>query len=102
MADTIQLGDKISLAGFKDEDSSTMIVVKKMIGNHVKKIMEDMPNFQNIHITLKKVHQHPDGEGGKNEIHVKLTGDKVYATEVVDFNLFVGLDKALKKIAAAP
>ena len=101
MADTVQLGDKISLSGFSQEDGATMIVVRKMVGNHVKKLMEDVPNFQNIQITLKKVHAHPDGTGGRNEIHVKLSADKVTATEVTDFNLFVGLDKALKKIAAA-
>lgn len=101
MADIMQIGEKISLAGFKDEDAATMIIVQKMIGNHLKKIIEDVPNFQNIHITLKKVHQHPDGKGGKSELHIKLTADTVHATEVTDFDLLTGLDKALKKISAA-
>lgn len=97
----IQLGDRISLSGFKEEDGSTMVVVRKMVGNHVKRLMEDVPNFQKIELTLKKVHRHPDGTGGKNEIHVKLIADNVHATEVTDFNLFVGLDKALRKVASA-
>jgi ribosome-associated translation inhibitor RaiA len=96
---TISLGEKINLSGFQDEESSTMVIIKKMVGNYVKKIAEGVDNFQDISVRLKKIHQH-EGKGGKSEVHVKLNTGKVYTSEVVDFNLFVALDKAFKKVMA--
>lgn len=104
MAEDISLGDKIILSGFSDEDGSTMIAVKKIVGNYVKKIMDDHEDFQNLSVKSKKVHSHPgkDGkpEGGKYELHINANLGKAYASEVVDYNLFVGLDKAFKKVMA--
>ncbi|MFT4326757.1 MAG: hypothetical protein ACMXYK_04605 [Candidatus Woesearchaeota archaeon] len=95
----IQLGETITLTGFGSEDGSTMVVVKKMVGNYVKKLADTIDGFQNIAITLKKIHQH-EGKGGKNEIHVRMNASKLYTSEVTEFNLFVGLDKCFKKIVA--
>ncbi|MGM5484204.1 MAG: hypothetical protein ACQER9_04800 [Nanobdellota archaeon] len=96
----MNLGDKIVLKGFNEEAGSNMIIVKKIVGNHVKKIMDSNDSFKNIEISLKKVHAHEENgkKEGKNELHVKVEADKMYNSEVVDFNLFVAVDKAMKKI----
>lgn len=101
MAENINLGDKITLSGFSGEEGSTMIVVKKMVGNYVKRIMDELNHdFQGVGVSLKKIHQHPDGKGGKNEIHIKVNAGRVFTSEVIDFNLFVAIDKAFKKAIA--
>ena len=99
MTEDVNLGEKITLTGFSDEDTATMVAVKKIVGNGVKKLMDEHEDFRHLSITLKKVHAHADGKGGKNEIHLKLDLGKIYTTEVVDFNLFAGLDAAFKKVS---
>lgn len=89
---TLELGGNISLSGFSELEPATLIVVKKMVGNYTKKISERVQNFQNIHIDMKKVHEK------SHEIHVKVNADRLYNAEVVDFNLFFALDKALSKV----
>jgi ribosome-associated translation inhibitor RaiA len=104
MTEDINLGEFITLKGFADEEGSTMVVVKKMVGSYVKKIMEDIESFQDATITLKRIHGHEkEGKvvGGKSEVHVKLSAGKVSAAEFTDFNIFVALDKAFKKAIAA-
>ena len=103
MAEEINLGEFITLKGFHDEDGSTMVIVRKMVGSYVKKIMDTIEDFQDITVTLKRIHGHEkDGKvvGGKTEVHIKLNAGKVYTTENTDFNLFVSLDKSFKKIIA--
>lgn len=103
MTEDINLGDVITLKGFSEEEGSTMVVVKKMVGSYVKKIMDDLESFQDATVTLKRIHGHEeDGEvkGGKSEVHVKLAAGRVYAAEFTDYNIFVALDKAFKKAIA--
>lgn len=103
MTDDINLGEFITLKGFQEEDGSTLVVVKKMVGSYVKKIMEDLTDFQDAKVTLKRIHGYEKGGvvmGGKSEVHVKISAGKVYAAEFTDFNLFVALDKSFKKAIA--
>ncbi len=103
MAEDINLGELITLKGFNDEDGSTLVIVKKMVGSYIKKIMDDKESFQNATVTLKKVHGHLEKgqiKGGKSEVHIKINAGKVYTSEVTDFNLFFALDKAFKKVSA--
>ena len=104
MAEETQLSEKVSLSGFADEDGLTMGSVNKMVSNYVSKLDSEFDDFRKLTITLKKVHSHPDGKGGqkggKNELHFKADLGKVYASEVVDFNLLVGLDAGFKKVLA--
>jgi len=91
--DTIELGGKIQLAGFRDLEPGKLIVVKKIVGNYVKKIEEQHSNFETIHIHLKSVHN------SEFEIQVKaLMGGQAQQAEVTDYNLFVALDKVLNRI----
>lgn len=97
MDESIKLGGDIQLAGFRDLDSSSMDVLKKIIASHAKRIGELAKRLEILHITLKPVHEREKSE--KYEVHAKIIDDgKVYASEMTDRNLFVAVDKVLKKI----
>ena len=92
-----KLGGNIELAGFREIDSSSMIVLKKIVGNYAKRISELTKRMEVLHITLKPIHEREKSE--KYDIHAKVIDDgKVYVSEMVDRNLFVAVDTALKKI----
>lgn len=92
----ILLGNHIHLAGFKEIDPSRMIVVKKIVGNYVRKFEERYPEFQEIKIHLKKVH------ASEFEVQVDaLIGSGHQNGEVTEYNLFFALDKALSRALAA-
>ena len=95
--ESAKLGGNIELSGFRDIDSSSMIVLKKIIGNHAKRISELTKNPEALHITLKPVHEREKSE--KYEVHAKVVDNgKVYASEFTDRNLFVAVDTVLKKL----
>ena len=97
MADDIALGGSIQLTGFRDIDGSSMIVLKKIIGNHARRIAELTKKPERLHITLKPVHQREKSE--KYEVHAVIVDDgKVFASEITERNLFVAVDTVLKKI----
>lgn len=95
----IELGGHIELVGFKDLDGGSMVIVKKMVGNHVKKLNSMTQNFEKLTLSLKRV----GGEdSNKFEIHAKLIDNgQPIVSEVTDFNLFYTLDKVLQKINSA-
>ncbi|RMF55839.1 hypothetical protein D6745_00990 [Candidatus Woesearchaeota archaeon] len=96
----IELGGNIELVGFSEIDGGSMIVLKKIVGNYVKKLSSIADNFEKLTLTLKKVHEREKSE--KYEIHGKLMdGGKAYTSEVTDRNLFFGVNKALEKIESA-
>ncbi|MFP4118928.1 MAG: hypothetical protein ACLFTH_02630 [Candidatus Woesearchaeota archaeon] len=95
----IELGGNITLVGFKDLGYAEFVVVKKVVGNYARKFSE-RENMQNLTVTLKPVHQTTE-EPSKYELKAKLELDgKLYNAETIEFNLFIGLDKVLKKIDA--
>jgi ribosome-associated translation inhibitor RaiA len=96
-SDNIVLGGNIELSGFKEIDGSSLIVVKKIVGNYVKRISEKTPDFEKLHLVMKEVHKTPSSE--KFELHAKATvAGKVITAEVTELNLFVAVDVALKKL----
>mgnify|MGYP005846086391 CR=1 FL=1 len=93
----IELGGNITLAGFKDLDGGQIIVVKKMVGGYVRKMSDQMEDFESFKMTMKEVHKTEKNQ--KYEIHSKLmAGGKPYTAKAVDHNLFVAMDSSLKKI----
>jgi len=93
----MELGGNIQLAGFRDIDGASMVVLKKIIGNHVRKMSEIAKKFESLHVTMKQVHETEKSE--KYEIHAKLLDNgKPLVSEVVERNLFIAVDSALKKI----
>jgi len=95
--ETIELGGNIKLTGFSELEGSKMIVIKKIIGTYGKKLSDKAKNFQELTITMKKVHE--TDTGGIFEIHAKLMDDgKPIIGSIEDRNLFVAIDSALKKV----
>ena len=93
----MQLGGNIVLSGFKDIDSASMVILKKIIGNYVRKMSEHSGKFESLHITMKAVHKTEKSE--KYEIYAKMVDNgKPFASEAVERNLFIAIDSALKKI----
>src|SRR3989344_2093227 len=89
----IELGGKITLSGFHTVEPGKLVVVKKVVGNYVKKMEEKTQNFDKISIHLKSVHN------SEFEIQAKLMANgRAYNSEVTDFNLFFGMSKVLDKI----
>ena len=94
-SNNISLGGNIELVGFKEMDGGSMIILKKMVGNHVRKLSGMCDNFENLTLTMKKV-----GAGNnKFEMNARLLDNgKQFNTEVTDFNLFFTTDKVLQKM----
>ena len=95
--ESVQLGGNIQLTGFRVIDSSSMIVIKKIVGNYTKRISDLAKRLETLHVTLKPIHQREKSE--IYEVYAKAIDDgKVYASETTNRNLFVAVDDALKKI----
>ncbi len=93
----LKLGGSIVLSGFGEVDGASMIVLKKIVGNHVRRITEITNNFENITLHLKKTHD--TGNSAIFEIQAKaMDSGKPIAADVSDRNLFVATDSVLKKI----
>ncbi|MBN1645175.1 hypothetical protein JW851_04035 [Candidatus Woesearchaeota archaeon] len=93
MEDIQQLGGNIELAGFRELDGGSMIILKKIIGNYARKFSDRLENMEKLAVTLKPV--------GSNqfEMHAKLVaGGEVFSSEITEHNLFVMIDKLLRKI----
>jgi hypothetical protein len=95
--DTQALGGNIQLTGFGGLDKSSMIILKKIVGNYARRFSEICEKCDMLHITMKPVHEREKSE--KYEIHALLNAKgKNFTSEVVDRNLFFALDSCLKKI----
>lgn len=94
--DTLALGGNIELSGFKDVDNSKMIVLKKIVGNYVRKLTDSNSKFEKLSLNVKQVGSETSN---KYEVHGKVICDgKVYTSDVTDRNIFVVTDTVLKKI----
>lgn len=96
----MKLGGGIELVGFKELDRDKLVIVKKMVGNYVKKMGENSTNFGGLTLTMKPIHGHTTEDGtkiaNKFEIHGKVVDNgKVHTTETTDFNLFITIDRVL-------
>jgi hypothetical protein len=97
--ESVFLGGNIELVGFKQVSLADVIVVKKLVGHYTRKIQEHSQNFEKIQIVLKEIHKIDNN--AKHDIHVKaIDNGKVFASEIVDKNLFIALDNTLKKVLA--
>lgn len=88
----MELGEQIELVGFSEEPAE-LIIIKKVVGNYVKRLMERIEGFERLVLTQKMVH------GNQYEIHGKIlyAGHEIFA-ETIDYNLFFTLDACLKKL----
>ena len=89
----IELGGNIKLSGFSDDDRSSLIVIKKLVGNFVKHFSHVCAPVDSLDLTRKDVHT------DQHEVHAKLISDKkVMSAEHTGHNLYVVLDKVFKKL----
>ena len=95
--DNVSLGGNIELSGFKDLDSGSMVIIKKIVGNYAKRFSQRIPNFERIRVIMKPVHEREHSE--KYEIHAHLTvGGNPFIAEDTDRNLFFVLDNVLRRV----
>ena len=95
--DTLELGGSIVLSGFRAIDGASMVILKKVIGNYVKRMSERAEKFEQLALTVKPIHQNESSK--KFELNAKLLDNgKVFNSEFVDKNIFIAVDSALKKL----
>ena len=86
------LGSRINLSGFSDVESAAMIVVKKLVGNHVKHLVQAYGDLDAFDLHHKDVH------GNQHEVALKVVMQgKIVNASSTDRNLFVAIDSVLKK-----
>ena len=96
MDDSQQIGGNIELVGFRDLDGGSMIILKKIIGNYARKFSDRLDGIDKLSISMKKI--------GNNqfELHGQLIkAGEQHTSEVTDYNLFMVLDKVLKKLESS-
>jgi len=97
MEDTVSLGGNIELSGFREIDSGSMIILKKIVGNYSKKFSGMSPNLELLSLHMKNVHLTSGSE--KYELHGKvISNGAIHTSATTDRNLFFALDKVLKNI----
>ena len=95
--EVITLGGNIELSGFREVEKINNVVINKIVGNYARKFKDSCSNFEKLHLQLKKI----GSENKQIELHAKVTDNgKVFASEVVNRNLYFALDAVLKKIKA--
>ncbi len=97
--EAINLGDKIQLIGFRICSKAEMVVVRKMVGNQVRKLMEHDAGFSQLVLHVKAVHEME--ENRKYEIKGTIEASGTHHAEETHKNLFVCLDNVLKKLEAS-
>ena len=98
--DTLTLGGNIQLAGFRDVEPATMIVVKKIVGTYARHFSGKFPKFELLKVSMKKIHEKEHTE--KYELHALVVDSgRQHAASVTERNLFVALDAALKKVESS-
>ncbi len=96
--ESIRLGGNIELAGFHALNGSEMVIIKKIVGNYVRKMEDTCKNFGGLKLHMKPLHQIGD-IAKKFELHGQLMRDgQVYPAGAIERNIFVGVDAVLKKL----
>ena len=91
----IELGGSISLVGFGSLEPVELVVVKKIVGNFVKKLNEKS-DYESLVMELK---QHKKGKTFLHEINARAKANKKqFSANVSDYNLYSCLSKASEKI----
>ena len=98
--ESIKLGGNIELAGFNSLNGGDMVIVKKLVGNYARKIEGMCKDFNGLKLRLKSLHQTGD-KIKKFALHGQIIdGGQVYPAEVVEHNVFVGVDSVCKKLVS--
>jgi len=96
MAET-KLGGEISLIGFDSLEPMELIVVKKIVGNYVRKLSNQI-SYSSLRLELK---QHRKGKSFMHEINAQLSADgNLFGASAMEWNLYVCLTKLFDKVLA--
>lgn len=95
MEEVIELGKNIELIDFKEVERDNFFIIKKIVGNFVKKIQDRNNGFEKLSLHLKKVHSSEYELLGK----LMINGN-IYSSEVINYNLFYALNEILRKLEA--
>ena len=87
MEDSVELGGSIVLTGFSELDGASMIILKKIVGRHVKDISEQDVDFKKLEVVLGKTQPY--------KLTGILTSKKEKKAEYSDNNLFIALGNVL-------
>ena len=92
----IKLGDMIELSGFSIFDRSEMIIIKKLIGNYVRKFIDYEKGFSSLKVTAKKVHEREKSVIFEFHLILSLSSGSPIAVDSNGRNAFMALDEILK------
>ena len=98
--ETVNLGGNIELNGFSKLDGGTMVILKKIIGNHTKHLHQVCKHFKKVSLTIN-VPKEIDNAGNKNLFELKglvVDGEQEFTFESKAANLFVAVDDVMKKL----
>jgi hypothetical protein len=87
----IELGGNITLDGFELEPS-TMVIVKKIVGNYAKNIYTNIADFENLNIKLNI------RDSVKEIESILMINNLPVSVIATDSNLFFALDKSLSML----
>lgn len=90
-----KLGGNIALVGFNKLDPSELIIIKKIVGNYVRK-MNVNGEYQEMRLIL---HQHPHGKSFKHEIKgLAIFKEGRFNSDAMEWNLYNALSQVCEKI----
>ena len=96
-AETIKLGGNIELIGFRELDGGSMVILKKIIGNYVRKLSDNSEKFESF-----KLHLKPISQGSIFEVHGHLVDNgRSFTAEHTDRNLFITVNRVLGKLESS-
>jgi len=94
---TLKLGGNIELSGFREIDLRSMIILKKIIGNYVRKFTDHFKGFKSIKVHLKPIAKKLGSEQFELQASL-LIGKKIHNAESIDRNIFIAVDSLFKKL----
>ncbi len=90
--EVIRLGGNIELKGFDDIDRQHMMILKKIIGNHVKDLTSTGANYQKLELCLTGCN------GGCFSLDATLVCDETMRATHEHTNLLMAVDGLIKKL----
>ncbi|MFC1685704.1 hypothetical protein ACFLZZ_01635 [Nanoarchaeota archaeon] len=90
-----KLGGNIALVGFEILEPVELIVIKKMVGNYVRKLGNN-GKYKEMRLTLQ---QHPHGKSFKHEIQgLALFEEGRFHSEAMEWNIYNALAQVCDKL----
>ena len=88
----MKLGGNIELVGFDDIDKQHMIILKKIIGNHVKDLSSSEIGYKKLEVFLE------DSPDDTYMLSAKLICDETFEASCNHPNILVCIDRLIKKV----